>query len=244
MKIPPAPALAVLALCVGLAPVALAAPVITEFMASNDTALYDEDGQSSDWIEVHNPDASPIDLGGYCLTNDAGELTMWQFPVLTLAPGASVIVFASNKDRDVGELHTNFRLSKDAGGYVALVDPDGQTVVSEYVDYPEQFDDFSYGLAQTGSTTTDILVRENDSCTLLVPDFRHRYLVARPRVQRRRVDAGQHRRRLRAQLWLRQPHRRGRRCGGADPTTPTRRSTCASRSRSTASTTSPGSLSA
>ncbi len=77
-------------------------------------------------------------------------------------------MFASNKDRDIGELHTNFRLASD-GGYLALVRPDGQTVVSEYSAYPEQFENFSYGLAQTGATSVIALVRENDNCTLLVP---------------------------------------------------------------------------
>ncbi len=36
----------------------MAAPLITEFMASNDSTLADEDGDFSDWIEIHNPDAS------------------------------------------------------------------------------------------------------------------------------------------------------------------------------------------
>jgi len=137
-------------------------------MASNDSALYDEDGESSDWIEIANPDNVAVDLQGYFLSNDQGDLSMWSLPAVTLQPGGFLIVFASNKDRDVGELHTNFRLSK-SGGFLALVEPDGQTIVSQYADYPEQFDDFSYGLAQTGSTTTSALVAENDSCKLLVP---------------------------------------------------------------------------
>ena len=160
-----------LVLCaLGFVGLVRSAPVISEFLAANDSILYDEDGESSDWIELFNPDGAPIDLGGYFLTNDAGDRTRWQLPSPTIVPaGGVLLVFASNKDRDVGELHTNFRLSKAAGGYLALVDPDGQTIVSEFADYPEQFDDFSYGLAQTGSTTTLGLVQENDACTLLVP---------------------------------------------------------------------------
>ena len=53
---------------------ASAAPVIVEFVASNDKSLYDEDGESSDWLELLNPDATPVDLTGWHLTNDAGEL--------------------------------------------------------------------------------------------------------------------------------------------------------------------------
>jgi hypothetical protein len=41
-----------------------AAPISSEFMASNDTGLMDEDGETSDWIEIHNPDGSAVDLDG------------------------------------------------------------------------------------------------------------------------------------------------------------------------------------
>ena len=146
------------------------APVISEFMADNNSALYDEDGASSDWIELYNPDSNAVDLGGYFLTNDPAERTGWEIPTPTILPaGGSVIIFASDKDRKVGELHANFRLSKAAGGYLALVDPDGQTIVQEYAGYPGQFEDVSYGLAQTGATSTEILIPENSACTVLVP---------------------------------------------------------------------------
>ena len=148
----------------------LAAPVIVEFMASNDKSLYDEDGESSDWMEIFNPDPAPLDISGWFLTNDPGELGRWQLPDGTLLPsGGSLIVFASDKDRNAGELHTNFKLSKDTGGYLALVEADGRTIVQEYANYPEQFDDFSYGLAQTGSGSDVTIVPENSICTLLVP---------------------------------------------------------------------------
>ncbi len=148
----------------------LAAPVIVEFMASNDKSLYDEDGESSDWMEIFNPDSAPVDISGWFLTNDPGDLDRWQLPDGTNLPsGGSLIVYASNKDRDDGELHTNFKLSKEAGGYLALVEADGQTIAHDYTDYPEQFDDFSYGLAQTGSGSSVTIVPENSICNLLVP---------------------------------------------------------------------------
>ena len=94
-------------------------------MASNDRSLYDEDGQSSDWIEIFNPDPTSVDISGWFLTNDPSELDRWELPTGVVLPsGGSLIVFASNKDRDVGELHTNFKLSKEPGGYLALVECD------------------------------------------------------------------------------------------------------------------------
>jgi len=147
-----------------------AAPVIVEFLATNDKSLYDEDGESSDWMEIFNPDQTPVDLSGWFLTNDSVELDKWQLPAGTiLPPGGSLIVFASGKDRDVGEFHTNFKLNKDAGGYLALVESDGRSIAHDYPNYPEQFDDFSYGLAQTGSGSNVTIIPENSICTLLVP---------------------------------------------------------------------------
>ena len=125
-------------------------PVITEFMAGNRDTLADEDGQSSDWIEIFNAGDEPIDLAGWHLTDSAGNSTKWTFPSTNLDSGQYLLVFASGKDRAVSgsQLHTNFQL--DAGGeYLALVEPDGATVATEFgaggVDFPLQWRDISYG---------------------------------------------------------------------------------------------------
>ena len=126
-----------------------AAPRITEFMASNVTRLADEEGDFSDWIEVHNPDNVAVSLAGYHLTDDAANLDKWTFPAVTLAPDELLVVFASGKNRDdpAARLHTNFRLSAD-GDYLALVAPDGTTVVSDFApSYPAQIQNRSFGLA-------------------------------------------------------------------------------------------------
>jgi len=46
-----------------------AGPIITEFMADNDGTLLDGDGNSSDWIEIHNHGAQTADLAGWSLTD-------------------------------------------------------------------------------------------------------------------------------------------------------------------------------
>ncbi|MGB0386056.1 MAG: lamin tail domain-containing protein [Ardenticatenaceae bacterium] len=122
--------------------------LISEFMASNDNTLADEDGDYSDWIEIHNRDSTLVNLEGWYLTDDDDELTKWRFPSATLAPDSYLVVFASNKDRaDAGSvLHTNFKI-KSSGEYLALVEPDGRTIAAEYApEYPPQFEDVSYGL--------------------------------------------------------------------------------------------------
>ena len=54
-------------------------PIITEFLASNDTGLTDEDGAYSDWIEIHNPGASTVFLNGYYLTDESGVIAGEKF---------------------------------------------------------------------------------------------------------------------------------------------------------------------
>lgn len=126
-------------------------PVISEFMARNRENLEDGDGNPSDWIELHNPNLTPLDLTDYSLTDDAGELARWSFPPGTIMPaGGYLVVFASQQPTDDyvdagGNLHTNFSLN-GGGEYLALVSPDAGSPVSEFFPtYPEQREDISYG---------------------------------------------------------------------------------------------------
>ena len=100
----------------------LPARSLAKFLAHNNGLLLDQDGESPDWIEIHNPASQPISLLNWSLTDSATNLTQWRFPDVTVAPDGYLVVFASGKDiRNVGEpLHTNFKLD-DAGEYLALV---------------------------------------------------------------------------------------------------------------------------
>ena len=138
---------------------------ITEFLADNAQNLADKDGDYTDWIEIYNPTTGTIALDGWYLTDESDELMQWQFPDTTagvdvpLAAGAYVKVFASEKDYrlnggiPVSEFHTNFKLDKDEG-YLALVQPDGSTIASQY-SYPRQLTDVSYGMPMPNSVVVD-----------------------------------------------------------------------------------------
>ncbi len=139
-----------LALSLGLT--TLSAQVrINEFLASNVTNLTTKDHQHEDWIELYNANDVPIDLAGYYLTDSetfdpANSETFWQFP-----QGASIggegylIVFASAREASVEEeWHANFRLDRD-GERLALIAPDGATILTDFSPYPEQRQDASYG---------------------------------------------------------------------------------------------------
>ncbi|HBO52715.1 MAG TPA: hypothetical protein DD471_12090, partial [Planctomycetes bacterium] len=75
------------------------AVVITEFLAENSDGLADEDGDSSDWVELQNQGAATVNLDGWSLTDDAGDLRKWFFPAVELLPGEYLLVFASGKGR-------------------------------------------------------------------------------------------------------------------------------------------------
>lgn len=126
--------------------------LITEIMAAGWDGLADADGEHPGWIEIHNPGSEPRRLEGWCLTDDFRRLGKWRFPEVTIGPGAFVVVFASGKDRTnaAGELHLNFRL-KPGGEYLALVRPDGSTVVHEYLPkYPVLDHGVSFGVLESG----------------------------------------------------------------------------------------------
>jgi hypothetical protein len=125
---------------------------INEFMASNQGGIRDEDGDTSAWIEIYNPGARAVDLGGWYLTDKADNLAKWQFPSFQLQAGAYFVLFASGKDRTnpAAPLHTNFKLAK-SGGFVALVQPGGTNLASEFA-FTQQFTNVSYGCAPSGPT--------------------------------------------------------------------------------------------
>lgn len=134
----------------GLASSTFANPVISELMASNSSTLADEDGNASDWIEIHNPDTNSVNLDGWYLTDDPANLTKWRFPATSIPAGGYLIVFASDENRASAgnELHTNFKLSSD-GEYLALIQPDGSTIATAFSpDYPALQTDVSYGIPQ------------------------------------------------------------------------------------------------
>ena len=141
----PTVVLTVLSLVSAIAVPAIAAPGITEFMASNRRTLEDEDIDEPDWIEIAS-DSGSANLEGYYLTNDKANLSQWMLPAVRVGSSDHLIVYASGKDRSDadGILHTNFRLPA-GGGYLALVAPDGETIVTEF-EYPEQATDISYGV--------------------------------------------------------------------------------------------------
>ncbi len=135
-----------------------AQPLITEFVAINSTSQTDGDGNTPDWIEIHNPEPTPFSIAGYHLTDDIETPQKYTFPTGTTIPaGGYLIVFASaqtipNYSDGGGFLHTNFSLD-GAGEYLALNAPGG-TVLQSFAPFPPQREDISYGISNSATTST------------------------------------------------------------------------------------------
>ncbi len=132
--------------------------VISEFLAINDHVLEDpcEPGEFPDWIEIYNPTNTTISLADWYLANwnwgsPNPDLTDWQFPDgVEIKAGEFLVVFASDKnirDPNAPYLHTSFKLAQN-NECIALVAPDGHTIVHQYTPYPQQLSNTSFGLAQ------------------------------------------------------------------------------------------------
>ena len=138
--------------------VTLAPPELSEFLADNKGILKDADGDSSDWIELKNPNPFRLGMAGYYLAGDPFNPLQWPFPAVRIPAHGFLIVFASGKDRrdPNAELHTNFRLDAK-GDYLALVDSAGRilrqfpTSYPAVSKFPAQFKNVSYGVGSNGA---------------------------------------------------------------------------------------------
>ena len=80
---------------------------INELMSSNSGTIYDDDGDTPDWIEIRNTGDSTINLAEYYLSDDGGDKMKWQFPEMNLSPQQYLLVFASGKDRVQAPIYWN-----------------------------------------------------------------------------------------------------------------------------------------
>ena len=144
-------------------------PIISEIVAENQNGYSDDDLNRSDWIELFNPDESAWSLKGWTLSDDPSALDKWQFPDISIGSKRFLVVFASGKDRSQlgAPLHTNFRLAAK-GEFLALTNPEGQSVSSFEPSFPKQMPDVSYGIGQSSGKET-ILLEAGSMATALIP---------------------------------------------------------------------------
>ena len=98
---------------------------LSEIMVSQQTVLFDEDGEYCGWIKLYNDSDQAIALSGFTLSRRPEILARWRFPEdAIIGPREDYLVFCSGKDRPGGEglhPHTNFEISA-ANGVILLND--------------------------------------------------------------------------------------------------------------------------
>ena len=121
---------------------------INEVVSSNSFSLTDEVLGSPDWIELHNPTMSPVDLKGYALTDNLKDPHKWTFPSVSIPAGGYIVVYAAKYEGEGDLLCTGFGLSK-SGELLYLVDPYYNVI--QQLEVPELVSDVSYARASDGS---------------------------------------------------------------------------------------------
>jgi hypothetical protein len=104
---------------------------INEIMASNLLTIKDENGDSSDWVELYNPDSVAVNLQGWALSDSASNPLKWIFGSVSIQPGQRLVVWASSKNRPNGpQIHTSWAISA-SGESILLTNPSG-TLVDQF----------------------------------------------------------------------------------------------------------------
>ena len=67
--------------------------LINEVMARNKSAVVDDNGEYSDWIELYNPGTSAVSLSGWGLSDSQSVPVKWAFPDISIQPGEYLLIY-------------------------------------------------------------------------------------------------------------------------------------------------------
>jgi hypothetical protein len=121
---------------------------VNELMPQNVSTIADEKGAYGDWIELHNPTDSAIDLFGWSISDDASLPQKNPFPMGLSIPKKGFLLLWADEKVPLGPKHLGFKLSS-AGGVVGLYAPDGHGSVLSY-----------------GSTGADVAIERKPDCCM------------------------------------------------------------------------------
>ena len=131
--------------------VADAAPgnlVINELMSANVDLFWSINTNFDGWAEFYNPSSEPVLLGGCYLSDNSGNLRLWQIPVelgVVPAGGFSTIWF---DDSQISRYEAPFKLDLD-GGTLYLSSQSGELIAS--LNYPAAVPRTSYARQTDGT---------------------------------------------------------------------------------------------
>jgi hypothetical protein len=129
---------------------------LNEIEPGNLTGLTNRAGQRVPWLELFNPSATNVPLGGLFLANNYTNLLQWAFPS-NAAIGARqfLVVFADSLTNlsTTNELHASFTLPATAGSLaLTRLTTNSQLQVLDYLNYSNLAPDYAYGSFPDGQS--------------------------------------------------------------------------------------------
>lgn len=115
---------------------------INEVMASN-SSIPDDNGNYSDWIELHNKSGKTVDIGGFYLSDDKEEPYKWSIPHNAKIKPFDFYIIWADDIKGKSNAHCNFKLNKD-GENLTLYDYTGKNIIDEF-SYPKLNKNISFG---------------------------------------------------------------------------------------------------
>jgi hypothetical protein len=151
---------------------------INEWLAENDGAFRDPNGDSDDWFEIYNPTSVNVDLAGWKLTDEPGGPSPFIVPSgWTIPAGGFLLIWADDETVQNpappiagSALHVPFKLS-NASDQIQLSAPNGQVV--DAVAFGAQRSNRSQGRFPDGANVLT-------ACTLATPARANLVTVVEP----------------------------------------------------------------
>ena len=106
--------------------------IINEYSASNRNIQTNSYGDYEDWIEIHNPGASNVDISNWYISDKSSNLTKWQIPSGSVTAGGYTLIYCSKRGEVTGggEIHTSFGLSQTENDWIILSNDVGSVIDS------------------------------------------------------------------------------------------------------------------
>lgn len=143
--------------------------IVNEFCTANYSDW--NPGDNEDWIELYNPTAVGVNIGGYWLSNEIGNPQKWEFPAGTTVNANSYLVVLLSGTGEYlpnqfGYLNTNFRVTQTNGEDIVFSNAGG-TVLESYdlATMGALLANHSYGRETDGGATWAIFTDPTNSAS-------------------------------------------------------------------------------
>jgi hypothetical protein len=120
----------------------------------NSAVLVDDNNNNSDWLEIYNPGASPVNASGFYITNLLSNPLKWQLPNVSIPASGFLKIYCSGENRINGSFyHSNFKLER-VGETVFLFN--AASVMIDNVTFGDLDQNHSYGRSPNGAATWSV----------------------------------------------------------------------------------------